>query len=180
MRGIKTVIISLIALIIFLPCLCAEDEINEDLVVTSSAFKDGEMIPKKYSGYGENISPEINWSKPPIGTKCMAIICEDPDAPAGTWTHWVAFNIPHKTQKLPENLPSREVIEDGTMQGLNDFKQVGYDGPRPPFGTHRYYFNVYALDTRVNTGYRATREELLKAMEGNILAKGSLMGRYKK
>jgi hypothetical protein len=138
------------------------------------------MIPKKYSGYGDNVSPDINWSKPPIGTKCMAIICEDPDAPIGIWTHWVAFNIPHKPGGLPEKIPSRPALEDGTIQGVNDFKKTGYDGPHPPYGTHRYFFKVYALDMRLKIGEDVTREELLHEMEGNVLAEGSLMGRYEK
>lgn len=164
----------------FQPCACAKDRVIEKLEVTSSAFKEGEMIPKKYSGYGENISPEINWSKPPIGTKYMALICEDPDAPVGIWTHWVAFNIPAKSRGLAENIPPHEALDDGTIQGMNDSNRIGYDGPRPPYGNHRYYFKVYALDTRLNLGARVTRDELLEAMEGNILAEGSLMGRYAK
>ena len=162
------------------PCVHAKERVIEKLEVTSSAFKEGEMIPRKYSGYGENISPEINWSKPPIGTKCFALICEDPDAPVGIWTHWVAFNIPGKTLGLKENIPPHEALEDGTIQGVNDSRRVGYDGPRPPFGNHRYYFKIYALDTRLNLGARVTRDELLEAMKGNILAEGSLMGRYAK
>lgn len=159
----------------------AKDGVIEKLEITSAAFKAGEMIPKKYSGYGEGVSPDINWSKPPIGTKGFAIICEDPDAPIGIWTHWVAFNIPRKSEGLPEGTPRREALPDGTIQGMNDFKRIGYDGPRPPFGTHRYYFKVYALDTSpLKIGADVTRDELLKAMEGNILAEGSLMGRYSK
>ncbi|MFH1189501.1 MAG: YbhB/YbcL family Raf kinase inhibitor-like protein [Candidatus Omnitrophota bacterium] len=152
----------------------------ERLEVTSSAFKEGEMIPKRYTGFGENVSPEISWSKPPIGTKCMAIICEDPDAPIGIWTHWVAFNIPYKPGKIPEKAPSRPVLDDGTIQGINDFRKTGYDGPHPPYGTHRYYFKVYALDTRPTIAENVTRAELLHVMEGNILAEGELMGRCAK
>ncbi|MCX5677508.1 MAG: YbhB/YbcL family Raf kinase inhibitor-like protein [Candidatus Omnitrophica bacterium] len=166
--------------VIFQPCVCAKERVIEKLEVASSAFKEGEMIPKKYSAYGENISPEISWPKPPIGTKCFALICEDPDAPIGIWTHWVVFNIPGKSRGLKESIPPHEALDDGTIQGLNDSKRIGYDGPRPPFGNHRYYFKVYALDTRLNLGARVTRDELLEAMKGNILAEGSVMGRYAK
>lgn len=162
------------------PFAHAKEKVIEKLEVTSSAFREGEMIPKRYSGYGDNVSLDISWSKPPIDTKCMAIICEDPDATIGTWTHWMAFNIPYKSGTLPEKIPSRAALEDGTIQGVNDFNKTGYDGPHPPYGTHRYYFRVYALDTRVTLASDVTREELLHAMEGNILAEGSLMGRYAK
>ena len=161
-------------------CAYARERVIERLEVTSSAFKEGEMIPERYTGYGENISPDIRWSKPPTGTRNMAIICEDPDAPAGTWVHWVAFNIPYKPGGIAEGVLSRQVLDDGTMQGWNDFKKVGYDGPRPPFGTHRYYFKVYALDSRLKIEGNVARDDLLEAMEGSILAEGSLMGRYAK
>ena len=182
MQYITILIISALvsAFLIFQPCADAKERTIEKLEVASSAFKEGEMIPKRYSAYGDNISPDIRWSKPPIGTKYMAIICEDPDAPIGIWTHWVAFNIPGKSQGLPENIPPHEALDDGTIQGMNDSRRIGYDGPRPPFGNHRYYFKVYALDSRLNLGARVTRDELLNAMEGNILAEGSLMGRYEK
>lgn len=176
----KILIVAAILALTCQPYSYAKDSVIERLQITSSAFKEGEMIPKKYSGYGENISPDISWSKPPIGTRCMAIICEDPDAPIGIWTHWVIFNIPHKSGGLPEGIPPREALPDGTIQGMNDFRKIGYDGAHPPFGTHRYYFKVYALDTRLNIAENVTRDELLKAMKGNILAEGSLMGRYSK
>ncbi len=177
----KKIIISIILLMVILNSYCyGRDVAMEKLEVISSAFKEGEMIPKRYSGYGENVSPDISWSKPPIGTRFIAIICDDPDAVIGIWTHWIVFNIPGKMRSLPEKLPIHEVINDGIMQGVNDSRRIGYDGPRPPFGTHRYYFKVYALDSRINIDPKVTREELLKAMEGNILAEGSLMGRYAK
>ena len=176
----KMLIVIAAFILVCQPCGYARIDEIEKLEVTSSAFKEGGMIPKKYTGYGEDISPDIKWSKPPAGAKCMALICEDPDALTGTWIHWVIFNIPYKSGGLPENIPPREALPDGTIQGVNDFQRIGYDGPHPPFGTHRYYFKVYALDTRPNIGARVTRDELLKAMQGNILAEGSLMGRYSK
>ena len=176
--------VRILAAVFILSCqgrVLAMDEDVEKLLVTSNAFKDGEMIPKKYSGYGDDVSPDIIWSKPPIGTKGFAVICEDIDAAIGIWTHWVMFNIPRKTEALPEGMPRHEVFPDGTIQGVNDFKRIGYDGPRPPFGTHRYYFKVYALDTYpLKIGGNITKDELFKAMKGNVLAEGSIMGRYSK
>lgn len=178
----KFIVICLSASMIFTfgSCLFAKDRIIEKLDVTSPAFGEGDAIPKRHSGYGDNVSPEIRWSKPPIGTKYFAVICDDPDAVAGTWTHWVAYNIPGKATGIPEKMPPREALPDGTLQGINDFKKIGYDGPHPPYGTHRYYFHVYALDMRLNLENNATAQELRHAMEGNILAEGSLMGRYSK
>lgn len=180
MRCIAVLIVSALLTVTGQPHACAREGAIDTLKVTSGAFKEGEMIPKKYSGYGENISPDISWSKPPIGTKYIAVICEDPDAPVGIWTHWIVFNIPRDKPGLPEKIPPRGVLDDGTIQGTNDFNKIGYDGPHPPFGTHRYYFKVYALDMRLNIAAPVTREALLKAMEGNILAEGSIMGRYSK
>lgn len=180
MPCVIALMISAVLILTGQPCAYARDGAIEELKVTSGAFKEGEMIPKRYSGYGENISPDIGWSKPPIGTRYIAVICEDPDAPIGIWTHWIIFNIPDKKQVLPEKVPPRELLDDGTIQGTNDFRKIGYDGPHPPFGTHRYYFKVYALDMRLNIAAPVTKEDLLKAMEGNILAEGSLMGRYSK
>lgn len=177
----KKLLIVVIMLLMCQVCFSIDKENIEKLVITSNAFKEGEAIPKKYSGYGEDISPDIIWSKPPIGTKGFAVICEDPDAPIGIWVHWIIFNIPRKAASLPEGMPRREALPDGTIQGVNDFKRVGYDGPRPPFGTHRYFFKVYALDTYpLKVGGNVTKDDLLKAMEGNILAEGTLMGRYSK
>ncbi len=161
-------------------CAYARERVIEKLEITSNAFKEGEMIPKRYAGYGENISPDIRWSKPPIGTKYMAIICEDPDATTGTWVHWIIFNIPFKLGGIPEGISPRRILDDGSMQGINSFNKIGYDGPRPPFGNHRYYFKVYALDSRIVIDGDVTRDDLPKLMEGNILAEGSLMGRYKR
>ncbi len=180
MRKSIAVAISVIMLLTGRSCVYAKDRVIEKLEITSSAFKEGGIIPKRYSGYGDNVSPDIMWSKAPIGTKCIAIICEDPDAVTGVWTHWVIYNIPNKLGALPEKIPPHEALPDGSLQGINDFKKTGYDGPHPPYGTHRYFFRVYALDTRLNLDRNVTKDELLHAMEGNLLAEGSLMGRYSK
>jgi len=151
-----------------------------EIEVKSEAFEEGGMIPKKYTCDGEDASPPLSWTGVPEGTEALALICDDPDAPVGTWVHWVIFNIPPDTTGLSENIPPERVLESGTRQGRNDFGNIGYGGPCPPRGTHRYYFKLYALDKKVDLEPGATKDELLKAMEGHILAEGRLMGRYKR
>lgn len=148
--------------------------------IKSSAFKEGTTIPAKYTCDNSDVSPQMEWSLVEAGTKTFALICDDPDAPAGTWVHWVLFNIPGKIRELPENMPKTENLKDGTRQGKNDFGKIGYGGPCPPGGTHRYYFKLYALDTALDAKPGITKKDLLKAMEGHILAEGQLMGRYKR
>jgi len=149
-----------------------------EIKITSTAFKEGELIPKKYTCDGENVSPPLEWRGIPITTKSLALICDDPDAPMGTWVHWVVFNIPASINKLNEKIPSHKVLEDGTAQGNNDFRKIGYGGPCPPSGVHRYFLKIYALDKRVELSPGATKKELIKEMEGHILAEGKLMGKY--
>jgi len=146
--------------------------------LTSTAFKEGEMIPQKYTADGQNISPPLKWESIPTQTKSFALIADDPDAPMGTWVHWVIFNIPAVTTELPENVPTKTTLPDGALQGINDSHEIGYDGPSPPSGTHRYYFKLYALDTVLKLSSGITKPELLKAMEGHIVAQAQLMGRY--
>lgn len=149
-----------------------------EIVIKSSAFENGGMIPSKYTCDGEDISPPLEWDSLPEGTKSIAIISDDPDAPMGTWVHWVIYNIPPDKKGLDENVPKVRELPDGARQGMNDFKRIGYGGPCPPYGVHRYYFKIYALDTLLDLPPGATKKELLKAMEGHILAKGELMGKY--
>jgi len=151
-----------------------------ELKVTSKAFQEGGMIPKKYTCDDANISPPLAWDSVPEKAKSLALITDDPDAPGKTWVHWVAFNIPANVKELPENIPAQEAISVGGHQGTNDFKKLGYGGPCPPSGTHRYYFHLYALDTFLNLDSSATKDQLLKAMEGHVLAEGELMGKYQK
>ena len=148
--------------------------------VKSKAFKEGSMIPKRYTCDGTDVSPPLAWTSVPEGTKSIALICDDPDAPVGTWVHWVLFNLPADAKELPENVPPQKMLENGGIQGTNDFRKIGYGGPCPPGGTHRYYFKVYALDTALNLQAGITKAQLLKAMEGHIMAEGQLMGRYKR
>ncbi|MGB5289740.1 MAG: YbhB/YbcL family Raf kinase inhibitor-like protein [Ignavibacteriaceae bacterium] len=149
-----------------------------EIKLTSTAFKEGEFIPEKYTCDGENVSPPLEWNGIPAATKSIALICDDPDAPIGTWVHWVIFNIPASVNKLNENVPLNKVLEDGTVQGNNDFRKIGYGGPCPPGGTHRYFFKIYALDKRIELVPGATKAELIKEMEGHILADGKLMGTF--
>jgi len=146
------------------------------LAVTSTAFKEGGMIPRKYTCDDRDLSPQIAWTGVPAGAKSVALICDDPDAPVGTWVHWVMFNIPATVKELTEGaLPPA-----GAKLGTNDFRKLPYGGPCPPGGTHRYFFKVYALDTLLALKEGATKAELLKAMEGHDLAQGQLMGKYKR
>lgn len=148
------------------------------LTVTSKAFAEGGIIPSKYTCDGANISPPIAWSGMPERTKSLALISDDPDAPRGTWVHWVIYDIPANTNELPEHVPTVKTLPNGAKQGTNDFHRIGYGGPCPPSGTHRYYFKLYALDTKIDLEPGATKEELVRAMQGHILAEGQLMGKY--
>ncbi|HEX7467404.1 MAG TPA: YbhB/YbcL family Raf kinase inhibitor-like protein [Methanobacterium sp.] len=145
--------------------------------LTSEVFNEGETIPDRYACRGVNVSPPLEWEHVE-GTIKYTIICEDPDASSVAWTHWIIFNIPNDTTNLSEWIMEREEINDGTKQGFNDFGTIGYRGPCPPGGTHKYNFKVYALDTVIQLPAKITKEDLLKAMEGHILDEGHLMGRY--
>ncbi len=149
-----------------------------DIIITTPAFDDGGMIPEKYTCDGENISPPLNWTKGAIETKSYALISDDPDAPMGTWVHWVIYDIPPYTTNLPENIPKDETLKNGPKQGTNDFGKIGYGGPCPPGGIHRYFFKIYALDKMLELKPGLRKKELLNAMEGHILAQGKLIGKY--
>ena len=158
----------------------AQGEAQMALTITSTAFEEGAMIPGQYTCDGADISPPLSWSGVPQGTQSLALISDDPDAPAGTWVHWVLFNIPPDSTGLPEKVPTDEVLAGGARHGMTDFGRFGYGGPCPPSGTHRYYFKLYALDTMLDLSGRITKEDLLGAMEGHILAEAQLMGKYKR
>lgn len=145
--------------------------------VASQVFDEGEIIPDRYACKGVNVSPPLQWESVEGAVK-YAIICEDPDAPSGTWTHWVIFNIPSDTIFLSEWVMEREELENGAKQGFNDFGTIGYRGPCPPGGTHRYYYKVYAIDTEIQLPAKITKEDLLNSMKDHIIDKGELMGRY--
>jgi Raf kinase inhibitor-like YbhB/YbcL family protein len=146
--------------------------------LTSAAFAPGEPIPPKYTCDGDDVSPPLEWTDPPAGTQSLALICDDPDAPAGTWVHWVLFNLPAEARALPEAVPAVADLPDGSRHGNNSWRRVGYGGPCPPSGTHRYFFKLYALDTALDLAAGASKKELLGAMEGHVLAQAELMGTY--
>jgi Raf kinase inhibitor-like YbhB/YbcL family protein len=150
------------------------------ITITSSAFSEGSMIPRQYTCDGEDVSPPLAWTGIPEGTKSIALICDDPDAPVGTWVHWVIFNIPPTAEGLPANIAPKETVEIGAKHGINDFRKFGYGGPCPPGGTHRYFFKLYALDTEIASDPGIKKAQLLEAMKGHILAEGQLMGTYKR
>jgi Raf kinase inhibitor-like YbhB/YbcL family protein len=149
-----------------------------DLKVTSTSFTQGAMIPFRYSCDGTDMSPQLSWTNGPVGTKSYALISDDPDAPAGTWVHWVMYNIPVGVTSLREDVPKGKQMENGALQGKNDFGSYGYRGPCPPGGTHRYCFKIYALDILIGVGPGLTKKQLLKEMEKHILAQGELVGKY--
>jgi len=152
--------------------------------VTSMAFEEGGAIPKKNTGDGADLSPQLKWSGAPGGTKSFALICDDPDAPRKEpWVHWVLFNVAAKTAsdgfELSEGIPAKADLSERGIQGRNDFGNIGYGGPAPPPGKpHRYYFKVYALDTFLDLKPETTKQKLEEAMGGHTLAKGELIGKY--
>ncbi len=146
----------------------------------SAAFSEGAMIPTRYTCDGEDVSPPLSWTELPPETGSFALICEDPDAPVGTWDHWVLFNIPASATGLPEAVPATATLDDGSVHGNNSWGRLGYGGPCPPGGTHRYIFSLFALDIKLDLKSGATKSGLLKAMEGHILARTRLMGKYRR
>ena len=156
------------------------DNLEASMNLTSSAFSYGQPIPVKYSCKGENVSPPLAWDEPPAGTKSLALIMDDPDAPAGTWDHWVLYNIPTSAHGWPENTPRDAELVNGARQGKNSGGRIGYDGPCPPSGMHRYFFKLYALDTTLSLSSGAYKNAVLAAMEGHILAQAELMGTFSK
>ena len=146
--------------------------------LTSTAFGAGDPIPRKYTCDGEDTSPPLQWSDPPQGTQSFAVIADDPDAPMGTWVHWVLYNLPASIRALPEGVPLDASLPDGSRHGQNGWRRLGYGGPCPPGGTHRYFFKLYALDAQLDLAAGASKEELLQAMEGRILDTTETMGLY--
>lgn len=143
--------------------------------VTSSAFQEGGTIPEKFSKNGQNVSPELRIEGIPAEAKSLALIVDDPDAPVGLFTHWLAWNIDPRTTDIAEGS-----VPDGAVQGKNDFGESGYGGPQPPSGTHRYYFKVLALDNTLDLKPGAKRKEVDAAIKGHVVGQGQLMGRYSK
>lgn len=157
----------------------AKEEEPMAFKLKSTAFEQGKVIPSEYTCDGKNMSPSLSWQQAPSETKSFVLISDDPDAHP-LWTHWILYNIPGNVQSLEENLPKEENLSDGSMQGINDFRRVGYGGPCPPSGTHRYFFKLYALDTTLNLSPKATRQQVELAMKGHVLGEAELMGTYQR
>jgi Raf kinase inhibitor-like YbhB/YbcL family protein len=147
--------------------------------LATTAFSAGGAIPKKFTCDGPDVSPELTWKEPPAGTQSFAVIMDDPDAPRGTWVHWVLYDLPEDTRELSESMPKQEHLASGARQGRNDFGKIGYGGPCPPPGKpHRYFFKLHALDAKLNLKAGATKADAERAMQGHILAQAELVGRY--
>lgn len=150
----------------------------QDFELTSPSFEHNKRIPSQHSRKGGNLSPALNWTGLPEGTQSLALVCDDPDAPGSRWVHWVIYNIPADLTGLEQGLPDDEVIEGVGTQGKNSWKDIGYDGPQPPSGTHRYYFKLYALDAMLNLEPGLTKRELKDAIDDHVLEETKLMGKY--
>ncbi len=149
--------------------------------IESSAFQSQGMIPQKYTCDGEDLSPPLVWKDPPDKTQSFALISDDPDAPIGTWVHWVLYNLPGETNELAEGMSKAETLPNGARQGMTDFKKVGYGGPCPPPGKpHHYFFKLYALDAPLALPPKATKVDFLVAAHGHILAQAELVGIYER
>lgn len=155
-------------------------EIKMEIEIESRDFKEGELIPSKFTCDGANISPQLNWTCTIEGVKTFVLLVEDPDAPSGNFTHWIVYNIPARVNSLMQNSTPTKNVPDEILMGTNDFGRIGYGGPCPPSGIHRYFFRIYGLDTAVHLDSGATKREVLKKMEGHIIARGELMGRYQR
>jgi Raf kinase inhibitor-like YbhB/YbcL family protein len=147
--------------------------------LTTTTFQNRGFIPKKFTCDGPDISPALEWTEPPAGTKCFALIVDDPDAPSGTWVHWVLYDLPVDVRKLDEGVEKTLQLPDGARQGRNDFGKIGYDGPCPPRGApHRYFFKLYALDRKTNLKAGASKSELERAIKDHVLAEAEVVGLF--
>ena len=165
----------------FLICMVLKGGDVMALEIKSPAFNEGDLMNAKYTCKGEDLSPALNWSGAPEGTKSFALICDDPDAPFMTWVHWVIYDIPANVTELGEGLSKEKTLSNGAKQGITDFRKIGYGGPcPPPGGPHRYFFKLYALDEVLNLEPGLTKKALLKAMEGHILEEAQLIGKFKR
>jgi Raf kinase inhibitor-like YbhB/YbcL family protein len=151
------------------------------VTLQSPAFSDGEVIPVRFTCEGDNVSLQLEWKGAPDGTRAFALVMDDPDAPRGTWVHWIIYDLPGGVDELAEHLPTSQELPSGARQGRNDFGRIGYDGPCPPPGAaHRYYLRLFALDAPLDLEPGARRAGLDRAMRGHVLAHAELMGRYRR
>jgi Raf kinase inhibitor-like YbhB/YbcL family protein len=184
--GRRTLLL-LTTLMVFTAAACARNtpalqrEMGPALSLSSTAFKEADRIPARYACDGEDISPPLSWDEPPPQTRAFALTVEDPDASGGTFTHWVLFNVPAGARQLIEALPAQERLENGTLQGKNDFGNIGYNGPCPPGGpVHHYVFTIYALDNFLDLKPGASKKQVTEAVAGHVLAQGQLTGTYQR
>ncbi len=184
--GFLAAVLSLLPVVGLLSCRgedgkASKSSARSKIALTSPAFSAGSSIPEKYTCRGPNVSPPLRWGQAPQGTKSLALIVEDPDAPGGTFVHWVIYNLPASISELSENIPSSEKLSNGATQGINSFHRVGYGGPCPPPGkAHRYIFKIYALDAPPSLESGLTEAELLDVINDHILAEGQLMGTFQR
>ena len=164
--------------VLFMSTFCCGKGGNMAITVESSAFASLQSIPAQYTCNGQDISPPLMWKNIPENTKSFAIICDDPDAPGGMWVHWVCYDIPRSVDSIEENIPKTDSLPVGGKQGTTDFGRIGYGGPCPPSGVHRYFFKVYALDVMLGLPSGKTKKEIERAMKGHIVAQGELVGKY--
>ena len=154
---------------------------NMAFTVRTADFAHGANIPQTFTCDGEDRSPALEWNGAPAGTKAFALIADDPDAPVGTWVHWVIYNIPAGAHSLTGGVEKKEQLADGARQGWNDFRKIGYNGPCPPPGkAHRYFFKLYALSAQLTLAPGATKAEVERAMGGHILGQAEWMGKYER
>jgi Raf kinase inhibitor-like YbhB/YbcL family protein len=159
----------------------AEEENVMTFSLTSPAMKDGDRVPTRFTEDGNDASPPLEWADPPAGTQSFALICDDPDAPVGTWDHWLIWNLPATLRKLPEGVAKTETVPElgDARQGKNSWPRMGYNGPAPPPGkVHHYNFVLYALDAPLDLKAGANKKALLAAMKGHVLGQGKLTGLY--
>jgi len=177
------VALSLLALLLSMDAAANQQKGGKAMAfeMKSAAFAQSADVPRKFTCDGQDVSPELSWREPPKSTQSFALIMDDPDAPVGTWVHWVLYDLPGTTRSLPEGVPKERELAGGARQGNNAWNRTGYGGPCPPPGpAHRYFFKLYALDSKTNLKPGATKAELEKEMQGHILAQAELMGRYKR
>lgn len=181
----------LLVILLFVPAGCrgvaathrsnVKGDSTMSFALTTTAFSPGGEIPARYTCSGANLSPALAWTDVPAGARSLALIADDPDAPMGTWTHWLVWNLPARDGALPEGVPSHEVLANGARQGTTDFRRIGYGGPCPPPGrSHHYFFTLYALDASLNLMPGSTRSELEAAMKPHVLAKAEVMGTFRR
>jgi len=176
---LKAFLLCLLTLLVLAPAAFCQKK--NEFKISSSAFTAGGAIPRQFTGDGKDVSPPLSWSGVPQGTRSLALTCEDPDAPAGTWFHWIIFNIPPGTARLKEGIAPSPTLAEGITHGRNDFEKLGYNGPAPPRGTvHHYHFKLVALDGKLDLKPGCSKKAYYAAIKGHILASTEVVGTYQR